>query len=110
MGLAPHNNIRKLLIPKRIQPAIELLVEAWRYAEQTNCDPWEFAVEIELFRELGLSRNDFRWLVKQGLVEHQLETTCREQGWPCFHINREYVFFRANLLCLIRSRCIACCR
>ena len=62
-------------VPTRIIPALGLLFEAMQYAEQTSGDPWEFSVELSQLTALGLTRNDFRWLVRKGLVEHQREVT-----------------------------------
>ena len=63
-------------VPARIRPALIVLLEAMRYAEQTGGDRWEFAVELDQLTLLGLNRNDFRWLVRKGLVEHQREVAC----------------------------------
>jgi len=62
-------------LPARIRPALDILLEARQYAEQTSGDYWEFAVELTQLAALGLTRNDFRWLVRRGLVEHQREVT-----------------------------------
>lgn len=62
-------------IPPRIEPALVHLTEAIDYAEQSNSDHWEFAVELESLLALGLNLNDFRWLVRNGLVEHKREVT-----------------------------------
>lgn len=67
--------LNKLEVPTKISPAILLLLEAFQYAEQTSADFWEFAVELEFLGALGLTYNDFRWLVKKGLVEHRREVT-----------------------------------
>lgn len=69
------------MVPARIRPALAVLRESLEYAEQTGSDRWEFAVEIDQLSALGLSRNDFRWLVRQQLVEHRREVTLeRENG------------------------------
>ena len=62
-------------VPTRVVPALGLLLEAMQYAKQTSGDPWEFSVELEQLTALGLTRNDFRWLVRKGLVEHRREVT-----------------------------------
>jgi hypothetical protein len=61
--------------PPPIASALELLLQAREYADQTSGDRWEFAVEIQELVGLGLSRNDLRWLVRMGLVEHAREVT-----------------------------------
>ncbi len=56
--------------PQRIQFAIEILRDASDYAHRTTGDLWEFAVEIQELRDLGLAANDLRFLVlKQAITE-----------------------------------------
>ena len=55
--------------------ALRYLAEAANSARELGRDPWDFAVEIQTLRELGLTNNHFRWLLCKGLVEHQQETT-----------------------------------
>ena len=62
-------------VPARIRPALGVLFEARLYAEQTSGDYWEFAVELQQLSAMGLTRNDFRWLVRKGLVEHKRDVT-----------------------------------
>ena len=62
-------------IAAKFRPALALLLEAFDYAEQTSGDCWEFAVEIQQLRELGLSQNDLRWLVRMQFSEHAREVT-----------------------------------
>ena len=58
---------------ERLATALALLAEAHDYAARTSGDPWEFAVEIQVLRELGLSNNDLRYLVGLQYVEHATE-------------------------------------
>jgi hypothetical protein len=62
-------------VPARIRPALGVLFEARQYAEQTSGNYWEFAVELHELAAMGLTRNDFRWLVRKGLVEHKRDVT-----------------------------------
>lgn len=57
----------------KFQRALSLLTDAAEYAERTSGDPWEFAVEIRQLRELGLSANDLRFLVRLQYVVHAHE-------------------------------------
>jgi len=59
----------------RASTALRHLAEAAGFARELGRDPWDFAVEIQTFRALGLTNNDFRWLVCKGLVAHQQEVT-----------------------------------
>jgi len=79
-------------IPMRIQPALVPLLEAIDYANQIHSDNWEFAVELELLVSLGLTRNDFRWLVLNGLVEHKREVTLESDNGRAFRPTGNLVF------------------
>jgi hypothetical protein len=60
-------------IGEKFKRAFALLKEASGYAQQTSGDIWEFALEIQLLRKLGLSENDLRFLVRLNLVDHASE-------------------------------------
>lgn len=79
-------------IPTRIQPSMQLLNEAIDYATQTNSDCWEFAVEMEMLLALGLTPNDFRWLVRNGLVEHKREVTLESDDGRAFRPTGDLMF------------------
>ena len=79
-------------VPARVVPALGLLLEAMQYAKQTSGDPWEFSVELEQLTALGLTRNDFRWLVRKGLVEHQREVTLDGDNGRAFRPTGDLTF------------------
>ena len=87
--------------------ALRCLAEAASFARELGRDPWDFAVEIQTFRELGLTNNDFRWLVCTGLVEHKQEVTtagdtCRVFQPDCplsFSENACFVLSEEGLVC-----------
>ena len=58
-----------------IQAAIVRLAEAYDYACDMQCDLWEFAVEIDALKALGLSADDLRWLVTSGYAKPGQEVT-----------------------------------
>jgi hypothetical protein len=72
-------------LPVRPSPTpprgLALLLQALDYALELQHSPWDFAVEIELLRQAGLTHNDLRWLLCQGQVEHALERPAA-QGEP----------------------------
>jgi hypothetical protein len=68
------------------------LTEAADFARELDRDPWDFAVEIQTFRELGLTNNDFRWLVCKGLVEHRQEITAIGDTCRVFRPDRPLSF------------------
>ena len=86
------DNGKHVSLCRNLQPAFALLLRAFEYAEDANCDLWEFAVEIGSLRKLGLSEIDFRWLVRKGYIEHAREMTLpgdqerhfRPEGKPVF--------------------------
>ena len=65
----------QISLDQRSLAALRHLLEAASFARELARDPWDFAVEIQTFRDLGLTNNDFRRLVCSGLVEHQQEVT-----------------------------------
>src|SRR3954454_7318633 len=56
-----------------IQRAINLLLKARKYAEDTGKNTWEFALTIGELRSEGVAKNELRWLVSRGYVEHAVE-------------------------------------
>ncbi len=79
-------------VPDRIRPALVLLLEAIDYAEQTSGDHWEFAVEVANLVSLGLTLNDFRWLVRAGLVDHLREVTLESDNGRSFRPTGDLAF------------------
>ena len=79
-------------LPAQIRPALSVLLEALVYAEQTGATAWEFAVEMDELTALGLTRNDFRWLVRGGLVEHQREVTIEGDDGRAFRPTGDLTF------------------
>jgi hypothetical protein len=79
-------------VPERIRPALAPLLEAIQYAEQTSGNHWEFAVEVEILFALGLNLNDFRWLVRAGLVEHLREVTLEGDNGRSFRSTGDLTF------------------
>jgi hypothetical protein len=63
------------LLSGRFQLALRVLIDAHESAEDVGRDPWDFAVEIQNLRELGLTTTEFRWLSCKGLVLHQQEVS-----------------------------------
>ena len=92
--MEPRNRNERMIgeVPARISPALGVLLEAARYAEQTSGDCWEFAVELDQLIALGLTCNDFRWLVRNGLVEHQREVTLESADGRAFRPTGDLTF------------------
>jgi hypothetical protein len=56
-------------------PGLLQLLEAEAYARKVERSKWDFAVEIDGLRAVGVTTSDLRWLVCQGYLEHAVETT-----------------------------------
>ena len=54
----------------RMRAALSLLVQASAYAHDVGRGIWDFAVEINELRRIGLTVNDLRWLVCAGFIHH----------------------------------------
>ncbi|MFN0053552.1 MAG: hypothetical protein ACKV0T_15340 [Planctomycetales bacterium] len=69
-----ETNSRRSVSP-RLKPGLEILQEAWDLAHKLQQDPWQCAVEIDVLRSAGVSQNDVRWLLSQGLLREGHELT-----------------------------------
>jgi hypothetical protein len=64
--------------------ALRLLSEAWLAARSQRQDVWQFAVEIEQLRALGLSYTDVRCLLYWNYLEHAQERTTARSSQRIF--------------------------
>lgn len=62
-------------LSQAIKRALDRLLKAHQYAEETGHNAWEFAVTIAELRRDGVSESDLRWLACREYVEHAKETT-----------------------------------
>ena len=58
-----------------LQAVLVKLAEAHDYARDVECDPWQYAVEIDRLKALGATTSDLLWLIRNGCVEHRKEIT-----------------------------------
>ena len=93
-------------MPGRIRSALDLLLEAVEYAEETSGKGWEFAVEIEQLIAKGLNPNDFRWLVRNSLVLHQREVTLEGDDGRSFRPSGDLTF--TDRTCFVLSETGIC--
>jgi hypothetical protein len=90
------------LWPQELNSAAELLSKAVAYADAMQCSPWDFAVEINEFKEAGVSLADLRYLILQGLLEHAKELTAEATGNRRFRPTGRLTFARHT--CFILSQ------
>src|SRR5690242_17410220 len=71
--------------------ALHLLSHAWLAARAEAQDVWQFAVEIDQVRALGLSHTELRRLLCWGYLEHARERTRAGSSQRLFHRLRTLV-------------------
>jgi len=64
-----------IALPEKLIPVLHDLVEASRYAIDTQCSNWDFAVPICRLISLGANESDLRWLAQKNFVSHAREVT-----------------------------------
>src|SRR5436309_1688034 len=67
-----------------LQAGLCQLLEAYDYARDLEKDPWEFAVEINGLRSVGLTNNHLRWLLCKGYLLHATEKIMGGRGKRLF--------------------------
>lgn len=60
--------------------ALALLLEACESAQELGHDVWDFALEIQSLRDVGLSNSNLRWLLCKGYVQNATEVVGPEAG------------------------------
>lgn len=87
-----HSSALLIDVPQQLRTAFRPLLTGIQYAEQSKCDRWDFAVEIDQLTSRGLVPNDFRWLVRNGLVEHRREVTMESDNGRLFQATGDLTF------------------
>ncbi len=92
-------------LPKssRLREATVLLLEAFEFARELERPAWDFAVEIQSLRRVGLTNNDFRWLICKGYVEHGLEITRGHESSRAFRRRKGLIFGRRTCFVLTQE-------
>lgn len=70
-----RSNSVDVVVPLKLESVLVELLEALRYADDTNSNAWDFAVSMGRLVNLGATESDLRWLVLKGLVDHGKEVT-----------------------------------
>tara|TARA_R110002095_G_scaffold179193_3_gene156569 strand:- start:28519 stop:29256 length:738 start_codon:yes stop_codon:yes gene_type:complete len=64
------------MIPRQsVLQALTALSQSLQYAHDSGVDVWQFAIEHEVLREMGLTVSDIRWLIHKKFVIHRKEIT-----------------------------------
>jgi len=84
-----------------------LLLQGFDYARELNRDVWDFAVELSTLRAAGMTRNDVRWMIYQGFVEHAREVSLPGEIHRDFHHGGQIVFRRDTCLALTPRGAVA---
>jgi hypothetical protein len=79
---------------------LRLLWDAHRYAQELDCNIWEFAVELPFLEDAGLTINQLRWLVHKGLAEHGREITGADDRSRKFQCGGPLIAHRRSCLVL----------
>lgn len=99
-----------ILSVRRFRRALRVLLDAREYATRTASSPWEFAVEVEVLQQRGLTHNDLRYLVRSRCLEHATETTVAGQGDRSFLPNGGMVFEEQSCFVLTALGVGAACK
>jgi len=78
------SDIAKIESNRAILMAMRKLLRAFRFSSDCNRSRWDFAIEIQELRELGISTEELRWLIGKGLIDHA------EESLENAHLNRTF--------------------
>jgi len=90
----------RLRTTERYRHALLLLLDAHLASCEHSCDPWEFAIEIQSLRDVGLSDTDFRSLLKSAHLVHAREMTQIDELKRVFHPCASGTFSRRSCFVL----------
>jgi hypothetical protein len=77
-GVPATNGLGQPAVPPidaNFRIGLAMLWQAFKYAENSVTDQWDFALEIDKLYETRLSISDLRWLVAKGYALHGRETS-----------------------------------
>ena len=79
-------------VPLQVRPGLAKLLQAYVYAQDLERDVWDFALEINDLRSVGLSNSDFRWLICAGYVKHARDMATPGDAERFFRPDKGLVF------------------
>jgi hypothetical protein len=83
-----------------VAAGIGQLLRAYDCALEARSDVWDFAVEIDVLRAVGMTANDIRWLVAKGLVEHGEEISVFGDEHRTIRASRGFTFLATTAFVL----------
>ena len=86
-----------------VHAALLPLQKAYDLARDVQCDPWEFAIEIDRLVSLGLTVSDLRWMVRKGHIRHAVEVTRSGDPVRRFEPGANLAFSRRTCFVLAES-------
>lgn len=87
----------------RIWAALAELAKARDLARDAGCDPWQFAVEIDVLLDLGITIHDLRRLAAKGHVNHAREITQPRDAGRKYLSENHWVFSKKTCFILSNS-------
>lgn len=82
--LESANGGRDVEFPESVLSVLPLFLQAHDYAHGLGRDVWDFALELGQLMGSGLTRNDIRWLICKGYVEHSQEIMAKNKATRTF--------------------------
>src|SRR5262249_42895542 len=80
-----------------------LLSQAYRFARNAGVDVWDFALEIKILLDAGLTISDRPWLVARGIAKHGQETSFDGDPHRSFRYSRGLNFVPTTCFVLTRN-------
>ncbi len=97
------DHLGSLEVAKQLGPVLTTLLQATKYASDTNANIWDFAVGIDDILDVGATKTDLRWLVRKGLVKHAREVTVEGDHGREFRPAGNLTFCEATCFILTES-------
>jgi hypothetical protein len=82
------------VVPKHLRPGLQMLLQAFEYAQDLEHDSWQLSLSWIELRRAGMNTADCRWLICRGWAEMAHELTPQTDGTRCFQYNGRRMFSR----------------
>ena len=92
---------------EEVSDSIAHLLRAYRFAEDVQLDPWEFALSLRHLVDLGIDESYLRWMTIKGYVEFADEYTTFRDAIRQFRPRPNLSFSNATCFVLTRAGLLA---